>query len=59
MVSASGKKLSNKVTVSIRVKNPFPIAGIKYSLKNAFPLDRKKTFLRLESLKKNIKNRLY
>ena len=55
MVSASRKKLSNKVTVSIKVKNPFPIVGIKYSLKNTFPLDRKKSFLRLEYLKKKYK----
>ena len=41
-VSASRKKLSSKVTVSIREKNPSPIAGMKDSFKNTFPLDKKK-----------------
>ena len=44
-VSASSKKFKvSKVTVSIREKNPSPIAGIKNSFKNTFPLDRKKAF---------------
>ena len=51
-VSASRKKLSSKVTVSIREKNPSPIAGMKDSFKNTFPLDRKRSFPRQESLKK-------
>ena len=42
MVSASRKKLLSKVTVSIREKNPSPIAGMKDSFKNTFPLDRTK-----------------
>ena len=58
MVSASRKKLSSKVTVSIREKTPSPIAGMKDSFKNKIPLD-KKSFLRLEFLKKCIKNGLY
>ena len=45
--------------VFIREKYPSPIAGMKDSFKNKFPLDRKKTFLWQESLKKYIKNRLY
>ena len=40
-VSASRKKLSSKVTVSIREKNPSPIARMKDSFKDTFPLDRK------------------
>ena len=44
MVSASRKKLSSKVTVSSRDKNPSPIDKMKDSFKNTFPLDRKKTF---------------
>ena len=51
-VSASRKKLSSKVTVSIREKNPSPIAGMKDSFKITFPLDRKKSCPRQESLKK-------
>ena len=51
-VSANRKKLSSKVTVSIREKNPSPITGMKDSFKTSFPLDRKKTFPRQESLKK-------
>ena len=51
-VSASRKKLSSKVTVSIREKNPSPIAGMKDSFKNTFPLGRKKSFPRQASLKK-------
>ena len=58
-VFASRRKLSSKVTVSIREKNPSPIAGMKESLKNKFPLNRKKSFLQQESLKKYIKNGLY
>ena len=54
MVSSSRKKLSSKVTVSIREKTPSPIAGMKDSFKNKIPLD-KKSFLRLEFLKKCIK----
>ena len=53
------KPVSSKVTVSIREKNPSPIAGMKESLKNKFPLNRKKSFLQQESLKKYIKNGLY
>ena len=41
-VSASRKKLSSKVTVSIREKNPSTAARMKDSFKNKFPLDRKK-----------------
>ena len=51
-VSASRKKLSSKVTVSIREKNPSPIAGMKDSFKNTFPRDRKRSFPRQEFLKK-------
>ena len=51
-VSASRKKLSSKVTVSIRERYPSPIARMKDSFKNTFPLDRKKTFPHQESLKK-------
>ena len=67
-VSASRKKLSSKVTVSIREKNPSSIAGMKDLFKNKFPLKKnlslllsniKKSFLWQESLKKNIKNGLY
>ena len=54
-VSASRKKLSSKVTVFIREKYPSPIAGMKDSFKNKYPLDRKKSFLRQESLKKKYK----
>ena len=57
-VSASRKNLSSKVTVSIREKNPSPIAGIKDSFKNTFSLDRKKAFPR-RSLWKKYKNGLY
>ena len=41
-VFASRKNYSNKVTCSTREKNPSPIAGMKGSFKNTFPLDRKK-----------------
>ena len=51
-VTASRKKLSSKVTFSIRQKHPSPIAGMKDSFKNTFLLDRKKSFPRQESLKK-------
>ena len=51
-VCASRKKLSSKVTVFIREKNPSPIAGMKNSFKNTFPLDRKRSFPRQELLKK-------
>ena len=51
-VSASRKKLSSKVTVFIREKNPSPISGMKDSFKDAFPLDRKKSFPRQGSMKK-------
>ena len=54
-VSASRKKLSSKVTVSIREKNPSPIAGMKDSFKNTFPRDRKRSFPRQEFLKKQKK----
>ena len=40
----SRKTLSNKVTCSTREKNPSPIAGMKGSFTNTFPLDRKKKF---------------
>ena len=43
-VSASRKKLSSKVKVFIREKNPSPIGGMKDSFKNKFPLDRRKAF---------------
>ena len=43
-ISACRKKLSSKVTVSIRETNPSPIDRIKDSFKNTFPLDRKKAF---------------
>ena len=43
-VSTSRKKLSSKVTVFIREKYPSPMAGMKDSFKNTFPLDRKKAF---------------
>ena len=49
-VSTSRKKLSSKVTIFIREKYPSPIAGMKDSFKDKFPLGRKKTFLRKESL---------
>ena len=39
--SAGSKKLSSKVTVSIREKSPLPVAGMKDSFKNIFPLDKK------------------
>ena len=52
-VSAGRKKLSSKVTVSIREKNP-PLAGFKDSFKNKFSRDRKKLSL-AESLRKYIK----
>ena len=42
MVSTRRKKLSSKVTVFIAEKNPSPIARMKDSFKNKFPLDRKK-----------------
>ena len=35
-ISTGRKKLSNKVTVSIRERNPSPIAGMKDSFKNTF-----------------------
>ena len=44
MVSASRKKLSSNVTVSIRKRKPSPLPGIKDLFKNKFPLDRKKPF---------------
>ena len=50
-VTASRKKLSSKVTFSIRQKHPSPIAGMKDSFKNTFLLDIKKSFPRQESLK--------
>ena len=43
-VFASRKNLSNKVTCSTIEKNSSPIAGMKGSFKNTFPLDRKKAF---------------
>ena len=43
-VFASRRKLSSKVTVSIREKNPSPIARMKDTFKNTFPLDRKIAF---------------
>ena len=45
------KKLSSKVTVSIREKNISSIAGMKDSPENRFPLNRKKSFLQQKSLK--------
>ena len=43
-VSASSKKFKvSKVTVSIREKNPSPIARMKDSFKNTFSLDRQKS----------------
>ena len=44
MVSASKKKISSKVKVSIREKNPSPMAGMKDSFKTKFPRHRKKAF---------------
>ena len=51
-VSASRKKLSSKLPVFIRGKNPFPIARMKDSFKNTFPLDIKRSFLWKEFLNK-------
>ena len=51
-VSTSRKKLSSKVTVSIREKTPSPIAEMKDTFENTFPLDRKKSLPQQESLKK-------
>ena len=53
-VSTSRKKLSRKVTVSIREKNLSAIAGMKDSFKNTLfvQLDRKRNFSRQEFLKK-------
>ena len=39
--STSRKKLSSKLTDSIRDKNLSPITGMKDSFKDAFPLERK------------------
>ena len=50
-VSASSKKLLSKVTVFISEQNLSPIAGMKDTFKNTFPLDRKKGFLLQKSLK--------
>ena len=50
-VFASRKSLSNKVTWSTREKNLSPIAGMRSSFKNTFPLDRKKSFPRQQFLK--------
>ena len=52
-VSASRKKLSSKVTVSIRDKNHSPIAGMKDLFEDTFPLDRKKSFPLQESIEKD------
>ena len=49
-VFASRKNLSNKVTCSTREKNSSPIAGMKGSITNTYPLDRKKNFPRQYSL---------
>ena len=43
-VSASRKELSSKVDGFNYRENPSPIAGMKDSLKNTFPLDEKKTY---------------
>ena len=51
VVSASRKKLSSKLPVSIRGKNSFPIARMKDSFKKTF-LDRKRSFLWKEFLNK-------
>ena len=53
-VCTSRKKLSGKVTVSTRQKNPSPIAGMKDWFKNAFPLDRKKSSLQEESVQEMV-----
>ena len=57
-VSASRRNLSSKVTISIKEKNPSPIAGIMDSFKNTFQLDRKEAFPG-RSLGKDMKNGLY
>ena len=44
MVSASRKELSSKVDGFHQIENPSAIAEIKDSLKNTFPLDRKKAY---------------
>ena len=49
-VFASRKNLSNKVTYSTREKS-FSNSRMKVSFKNTFPLDRKKSFPRQQSLK--------
>ena len=51
-VSASRKKLSIKVDGLHEKGNPSPIAGMKDSFKNIFPLDGEKSFYWQESLKK-------
>ena len=43
-VSASRKELSSKVDAFHQIENPSPIAEMKDSLKNTFPLDRKKAY---------------
>ena len=43
-VSASRKELSSKVDNFHQGENPSPIAGMKDSLRNAFPLDEKKAY---------------
>ena len=53
----SRKKLSSKLKVSIREKNP-PIAVLKDSFKNKFPLDRRKAFP-ARSLWKNKQNMVF
>ena len=45
--------------VFIREKYPSPIAGMKDSFKNKFPLDREKAFSGSSLWKKYIKNGLY
>ena len=50
-VFTSRKNLSNEVTCSTREKNPSPIAGMKGSFTNTFPLDRKKSFPQQQSRK--------
>ena len=51
----SGGFCQQKKTL-VKQRSPSPIAEMKDSLENKFPLYRKKSFLRQDSLKKYIKN---
>ena len=51
MVSTSKKFTPNKRTLG---KKPFPLAGMKHSIKNPFPLTRKTALLlRIEKIEEN------